>query len=546
LTSRGPEMAAPDGEYGPVAHAVRRLGGRVTVAEVVAETGLAVDDVEAELGELLRDARGLFEVGGGSDSGGEGGEGAELVAQVVSDRGGGGGSVRYVFPPGDGLFAALDAASATRRAAAFRSRALRSGFRVLRGFFGVFLVISIGLVAVVAVIVWSRAQGGGEGRGGGGLLPSYIGRGGGMGGAAPTNDVWCLYWWYYNNPFFVDQGEWERNRAQQPEAEQREQLRRDGRAGTERGRARRVLVGGRLLTAEEAELAEEEATAVADSQVAAARDAGYGHFGTEAAGGNGQQQQPARVLDSVFSFLFGDGEPGPGERARAAAAARFVRQRGGVVLAEELTPLLVRVPPASAAAIVAGRPAPEGDVVQLMAALLARFGGHPVAFPSGGVAPMTGCAFHFALLSDDGGAAPRNAGQPWLEERPWMFSAAPLHHLQLAAALGVANFLGVRWLLTQATLLRSAPSAAGGLGLGDAVLSAVFCAVGVLRAYAALFLVVPVLRWLALHFLNDARTTRNRARMELAVALDRARMGDDSWLSRRVSAAREAVAGLGV
>ena len=53
-------------------------------------------------------------------------------------------------------------------------------------------------------------------------------------------------------------------------------------------------------------------------------------------------------------------------------------------------------------------------------------------------------------------------------------------------------------------------------------------------------------RWLALHALNEVRGKRNRRRMELAVALDRARMSEDSWLSRRANVAARAAAGLGV
>ena len=47
-------------DFGPVAASVRRLGGRVTVSQVVMDSGLSVDDVEAELGALLRDAGGLL------------------------------------------------------------------------------------------------------------------------------------------------------------------------------------------------------------------------------------------------------------------------------------------------------------------------------------------------------------------------------------------------------------------------------------------------------------------------------------------------------
>ena len=89
-------------DFGPVAASVRRLGGRVTVSQVVMDSGLSVDDVEAELGALLRDAGGLFEIGGGAGAGDD----AELsVGQghLHDPRSPNGPAVRYVFPPGRGL-----------------------------------------------------------------------------------------------------------------------------------------------------------------------------------------------------------------------------------------------------------------------------------------------------------------------------------------------------------------------------------------------------------------------------------------------------------
>ena len=88
-------------DFGPVAAAVRQLGGRVTVAQVIEATGLPVDEVECELGSLLRDAGGLFAVGEELSAGG-----GHLRDACAAD-------VCYVFPPGDGIYAALAASSQT-------------------------------------------------------------------------------------------------------------------------------------------------------------------------------------------------------------------------------------------------------------------------------------------------------------------------------------------------------------------------------------------------------------------------------------------------
>lgn len=45
-------------------------------------------------------------------------------------------------------------------------------------------------------------------------------------------------------------------------------------------------------------------------------------------------------LDAVFSFLFGDGPPGPSDDERWQTVAALVRRQDGVVLAEEVLPLL--------------------------------------------------------------------------------------------------------------------------------------------------------------------------------------------------------------
>jgi hypothetical protein len=48
-------------------------------------------------------------------------------------------------------------------------------------------------------------------------------------------------------------------------------------------------------------------------------------------------------LEAVFSLLFGDGPPGPSVNERWQRIARLIHERQGVVVAEEVAPLLMDV-----------------------------------------------------------------------------------------------------------------------------------------------------------------------------------------------------------
>ena len=53
-------------------------------------------------------------------------------------------------------------------------------------------------------------------------------------------------------------------------------------------------------------------------------------------------------LEAVFSMLFGDGPPGPSENERWQRIARLIHEKQGVVVAEEVAPLLSDVKDAEA------------------------------------------------------------------------------------------------------------------------------------------------------------------------------------------------------
>ncbi|CAN0072336.1 unnamed protein product, partial [Hapterophycus canaliculatus] len=68
----------------------------------------------------------------------------------------------------------------------------------------------------------------------------------------------------------------------------------------------------------------------------------YGYYGTPLPRG-GQRGDPEEMglLESIFSFIFGDGDPNTGmDQRRVEAAATLIRGNGGAVSAEQLAPLL--------------------------------------------------------------------------------------------------------------------------------------------------------------------------------------------------------------
>ncbi|CAM9807871.1 unnamed protein product [Ectocarpus sp. 6 AP-2014] len=68
----------------------------------------------------------------------------------------------------------------------------------------------------------------------------------------------------------------------------------------------------------------------------------YGYYGTPV-GRGGQRGDPEEmgILESIFSFIFGDGDPNADmDQRRVEAAATLIRGNGGAVSAEQLAPLL--------------------------------------------------------------------------------------------------------------------------------------------------------------------------------------------------------------
>lgn len=261
--------------------------------------------------------------------------------------------VQYVFPKG--LRSFLWRRSLRVRLRAWAATAGAAAFALLRISFGVLLLLSLAVVVVVMLVLVLRTGGGGgaadrhsrDGLEGAFRMMRFRRR--------PMFDAGDFYWWMWwrewwlQNPFFYGWDAQGHRLRQEAEARRRRVLARldeeEGGGGRSSGssahtgldesstRRRSTSVpmhrraqhaGGRSydeLEDEERELEEEE-------------DYGEG------------VEEDMSFFEAVFSLLFGDGAPGPSENERWQRIARLVHEKRGVVVAEEVVPLLSDAPTA--------------------------------------------------------------------------------------------------------------------------------------------------------------------------------------------------------
>ncbi len=202
------------------------------------------------------------------------------------------------------------------------------------------------------------------------------------------------------------------------------------------------------------------------------------------------QTAPKRVafLESVYSILFGDGDPNSGlEQRRWKRIGAVLQRRGGVVIAEDLAPLL-------------DLPAPPSDCQlgsdwadQAMLPVLLHFDGRPEVSEQGQL------IYHFHALQGSTSADTPFPAQP-LRERRIRFSRASqdqrLGYAALTGTLLLLSLVLLQWSLPVSTIL------------------VVIAELGL--SYALLLLGVPLLRALVLRRSNAVIQARNRLRQRWA------------------------------
>ena len=260
----------------------------------------------------------------------------------------------------------------------------------------------------------------------------------------------------------------------------------------------------------------------------------YGHgptFPADVQTGSSRPAADLTLLEAIFSFVFGDGPPGPSPEERWDAVRSAIRAGNGVVCAETIRPLLDDAMRGGAASQSGDSGRPEGWMIG------------PVRTLHGQVHSTDDGLLLYkfpvpALSSPDSGRAGPSKGA-WLQEREYVFSRASEGQQQAVAALGLANALGVWYLGTQ--LLRHPEEISERLAYmrGAAVVRLTWVVFPLLAAYAALFIVVPAVRIAWMRFFENPRRRARNARRE-----GWARDATDSEIVARKLRACERLAGM--
>ncbi|XP_052143102.1 uncharacterized protein At5g03900, chloroplastic [Oryza glaberrima] len=222
-----------------------------------------------------------------------------------------------------------------------------------------------------------------------------------------------------------------------------------------------------------------------------------------------EKEDGMNFIESIFSFVFGDGDPNDGlEDKRWKMIGQYISSNGGVITAEELAPYL-DVPPISEQ---------SKDDESFILPVLLRFQGHPEVDEQGNI------LYRFPSLqrtaSSKGSGVREYVGNKWsamfssvekyLEEKPWKFSKANASERAMVAGLGGLNLFGV---IILGNLLKQMTVPPGGL------ISFVAQLFPLLQVYAGSFFAIPLFRWFLLRKTNNGIERRNKAREQRAQEL---------------------------
>lgn len=198
-------------------------------------------------------------------------------------------------------------------------------------------------------------------------------------------------------------------------------------------------------------------------------------------------------LESVFSFLFGDGNPNADlEEYRWQVIGSVIRNNKGAVIGEQIAPYIDQM---------------DRDE-DYMIPVLSRFNGYPEVSPQGEI------VYYFPELQV---MASRQQLEPipatgYLQEKLWRFSQAGSSQITMAAGLGALNIILV---FVLDSLLQDGAIAAqlGGIvAFADSILLFLF-------GYGVLYLLIPSVRYFWIRGRNPKIVKRNQAREQRAIAL---------------------------
>ncbi len=199
-------------------------------------------------------------------------------------------------------------------------------------------------------------------------------------------------------------------------------------------------------------------------------------------------------LESVFSFLFGDGNPNADlEEHRWQTIGSVIRSQRGAVAGEQIAPYVDKM---------------DRDE-DYMIPVLSRFNGYPEVSPQGEI------IYYFPELQVT--AKDRQLEQisaaGYLEEKPWRFSQASSGQIAMAAGLGVLNIVLA---LVLGNLLQDGMIAAQLGGIVAFIQSILVLLFG----YGVLYLLIPLVRYFWIQGRNPKIIQRNQSREQRAIALN--------------------------
>ena len=198
-------------------------------------------------------------------------------------------------------------------------------------------------------------------------------------------------------------------------------------------------------------------------------------------------------LESVFSFLFGDGNPNADlEEHRWQTIGSIIRQNKGSVVGEQIAPYVDQV----------------DEYEDYMIPVLSRFNGYPEVSPQGEI------VYYFPELQVMASQRQTRSlsTKGYLQEKLWRFSEAEGSQITLAAGLGVLNIVlafVLEILLQDGTI---AAQLGGVVALADSLS-------WFLLGYGVLYLLIPLVRYFWIKGRNPKLVKRNQEREQRAIAL---------------------------
>ncbi len=217
-------------------------------------------------------------------------------------------------------------------------------------------------------------------------------------------------------------------------------------------------------------------------------------------------------LSAVFSFLFGDGNPNANlEERRWKDIATVIRNNGGAVVAEQITPYLDNLGETY-----------EQQYEDYMLPVLTKFNGKPAVSPEGEI------VYSFPELQVTATQNNPQSIPAFFREFSWRFSKATSSQVMLSAGLGAVNLLGA---LMLGGFLRDA-SIAKEIGGLVAFTQGIYW---LLLAYGVGFLLIPLIRYFWIQWRNQKIGDRNVQRQARANLIESA----DEQLQKKIDYAHE-------